>query len=225
MKRNNIFFLSYIIFIFICGITKLFWDYPLWNTIIAAITTASWLFSFADLFQSQHKHWKDVCKEQGDCAEHALLEIEIIKRTIDARLKQADGFKDGLLYSKKDEIEHYESSKMMVIEVENDYESLKKDAATRSGKIKIFGIGGTVFNLLGFLSLFCILTFQPLAYLIINSQDTMTVWSFGLILTTQFLDEIFTEQRRVMIDRNNKEKAALERIRKKFEAEVIHNAD
>ena len=50
MKRNNIFMLAYIIFIFLCVEVKSFWDFPMWGKIIAAVTTASWLFAVSDCF-------------------------------------------------------------------------------------------------------------------------------------------------------------------------------
>lgn len=225
MKRNNLFFLSYIIFIFVCAAVRIFWDFPLWSAIVAAITTASCIFAFADMFKSQSEYQRAISSEQYEYAEYALDEIEMIKKANSARLKQSDTFIDYALYSKDDQVKHYESSQQNIEDIENGCKSIKlcmtfyKVIAMISNGISV------ILYMAGFLALLCIIVFEPVAKLVIDSQELMTVWSFGIILFTQYYDGVSAERRKKNSDNIKASKDALDAIRTSIESEVVHNAN
>ena len=53
MKRNNLFMLSYIVFIFISFVVRIFCEYPMWSTLVVSISVSSGIFAFADYYSGK----------------------------------------------------------------------------------------------------------------------------------------------------------------------------
>ena len=225
MKRNNLFFVAYVLLIFICVIVKAFWDFPLWNTIVAAITVASLLLSMADLLKSQSTKQHEILIAQDDYTESATDEIEMIKKAIIIRQKQGDSFHESLFYSKEDNDSYHNSQMNLATHIE---ENLKKtqDRIKRYKKIiRINNCISSVLYVLGFLALFCIICFDPISSFFSSYQDVLTVLAFGTILLTQLYEDVMNDRYKTIIERNNNSLNMLDAIRKNYEDEVIHNAD
>ena len=158
MKKNNLFLFSFVIFIFICLMVKGFWEYPLWPAVVAAITCASWLFAFADLFYSKHKFSASIVEAYADYPELASDSLSRIKRAVEVRLIQSENF-SGInpLYTKQDEIDYYSSVKDQVESLENYYKKLKEKVGKEELNADKFKFVSYAFTVSGFLVLFCIL--------------------------------------------------------------------
>lgn len=226
MKKNNLFLLAFVVFIFICLIVHCFWEYPQWSAIVAAITSASWLFAFADLFYSNHKFAVSITETYADYPETSIESLHRIKRAVDVRLSQSENFSGtNPLYTKQDEIDYYSSVALQVESLEKDFKTLKEKVNKEKRSANWNRLASYAFTVLGFLVLLCILVFEPVANFFVGMQDYMTVGAFGVILATQFCEGMNEDALAKMKDSIKNNFNALEALRKNFEDEVKHNLD
>ena len=225
MKRNRLFLGAYIVFIFFCAIVKCFWDFPLWNAFVVAVTTASGILALADLFYIQGKHWKANAEEQYRSSEEALLEVELINNALSKRLRQLNNSNDNTLHSKEDDIAHYKNAQDSALGFQKQYLLLKSDACNQKTTAKAIEICSNVFTILGYLSLFSILIFEPLASVLFAFSDMITICSFGIILLTQLIDDICEERLNKLVQQYTNLRNALDALRKNYETEVKYNAN
>ena len=226
MKKNNLFLFSFIIFIFICLFVHNFWKYPLWPTVVAAITSASWLFAFADMFYSNHKFSRSIVENYADYPETSIESLERIKRAVDVRLSQLDEFPEANpLRTKQDEVDYYSSVKAQVEILKNDFIQLNEKVTKEKKKSSSYKFLADIFSVLGFLILFCILVFEPIANFFVGMQDSMTVGSFGMILATQLCESIGEDTVLKIQDSIKKNSRALDALKKNFEDEVKYNLE
>ena len=225
MKKNSIFLLAFIIFVFVCLVVKCFWDYPMWPTIVAAITVASWLFAFSDLFFSSHKSMCKTIVLYEDYPEASYAVLARIKRAVEVRLTQIRGQENShSLHTKHDELDYYSSVHKAVIEMEALFQKDQETVEKLKGKTKRYTVYANIFSFLGFLILLCIITFEPVAQYFVQSQDYMTVGAFAVILATQY-SEGFSENAQQRLQESFKKNfLALDALRKTFESEVTHNS-
>ena len=211
MKKNYLFLLSFTIFIFLSVIVKSYWDYPMWPTIVAAVTVASFFFSFADLTGVQGKAMHKLSEDTLDGIECSLFEISRIKPILSKLIE----------CTAEDEKSHYSSSRSSIEILEKDYlrvqSIMKKDIRISLG-LKVASI---TFTILGFLLLFSIMTFESFSNWFINRQDTMTVIAFGCILLSQVLDGLIDGAseywKNFVINLNN----GLTALKKTYETDLI----
>lgn len=230
MKRNNLLMLSFIVLMAVCAIVKSFWDYPMWPTIVAAITMASWVFAFADLFLSQASAISKIADEQLDGADVSLHEVKRIKKAIEIRIEQIGEKAKGKesssapsLYTTEDELSHLNSSLKSVSEMESDLQAYT--SSLRSGKkhSKTLCRAGCVLTVAGFLSFFVIVIFKAMQEKPVGDTDSLTVWAFCIILLTQYLENWLEEIRLQKTEQMRNCVKGFDALRKSYEDEVMHN--
>ena len=229
MKRNNLLMLSFIALMAICAFIKSFWDYPMWTTIVAAITVASWMFAIADFCFSQAVGQIKIADEQLSDTEEALLEIELISKAIDVRLQQLNTKHDesgsSHIHTRQDEINHVTSVKSDIEVIEADLKTYKDQLIKGQNSAKVNRTLGSGITFLGFLLFFIIIIFNPLMEAPVEGLDELTVWAFAIILFSQYMETLMEGRREEKKLASQKNVKALNVLRKSFESEVKHNAD
>ena len=229
MKRNNLLMLSFITLMAICAFTKAIWDYPMWTTMVSAITIASWLFAIADLCFSQSVAQIKIADEQLDDTEAALFEVEMISKAVDVRLKQLEEKSivngEPQLYSNQDEVRHFTSVKTKIQKIGSDLKRYRDQLVKGRNGAKTNKIVGSAITAVGFLAFFLIIVFMPLMETPVEGMDELTVWAFTIVLATQYLENWLEEHREKKKVESQKNVNALEALRKSFESEVRPNAE
>lgn len=192
MKRNSWLMIAYIIFIFISSIIRLFYVFPMWESLVIAVTVSTSLFTYADVFlslaDSLESQIKSRCRLDRDIQEQIAIEKPITEK----------------LYNDAQEIteprEAVEKIKRSVIklrnlnsEIEEVIEDNKKSCWETRKKINRYNLGGAILSIAGFVLFLCILVYEPLKLFFIKKQDILTVTSFALVLSTQFIRDHFNQ--------------------------------
>ena len=81
MKRNNMFMLAYIAFIFIAVWTKPIYDSSIWNRIVGAVTVTSWLFALADTCALGASLCQEIVNEHKNPIDNMLLSVRDMKNS------------------------------------------------------------------------------------------------------------------------------------------------
>lgn len=218
MKRTNIFLLSYVIFIFLCLAVKSCWDYPMWNTIVAAITVASWMFAYADLLKIQSLGLKRIAQEQLEYSDYVAFEIEKLKGANSKRLQTSN--------SQKDESHRWiKTTNEALSELENNCNNMSKYTKKNLRGSSIMYCVSLLLTIIGFIMFFSVIVFQPITEWVITNQDHMTVVAFGLILLSQFLEGALDDARTFFVEENGKVKEGMVALRKSYESECMNNID
>lgn len=219
MKKHNLFLLSYTIFIFICLIVKCFWNYPLWGVIVAAITTASCILSCADITEVvATKYSKDV-KDFEPLLDSAVDKCVFYENFYSRHKTSLEQQKDNVIANVLLEgPEVLKDTKKQLVEIQNGLK-LKKCVSGICKKVS----GPLI--VLGYLSFFCTVTFEPINSFLVPIQDYLTVFAFGILMLTQFwgnyvkeehitLEENYREANRLLDDINKVVRQLSERLTK-----------
>ena len=209
MKRTNIFMLAYIVFIFLCAWIKPIYDFPMWERIVIAITTASWAFAISDCCLSISSLQKEIYETHNPLVDTARFRINQIKEHILKRQSE----------------EPDESAIEIVDSCKKRCENLLGVISKMNKTSKIFEIVSIVITFFAFLLFLCTLSFDPVYNFFFVRQEGFTVLSFGMILLAQFLTNIGSDY----INNIKKEFAAIlngwEALLHSYETEEKHNAD
>ena len=57
-KKTNWLVVSYIAFLFICAFVRFFYDYPLWDTLVIAVTISGGFLTYSESFDSSAEYLK-----------------------------------------------------------------------------------------------------------------------------------------------------------------------
>lgn len=174
MKRKDVFILAYIAFIILSVIVKQFWDYPMWNKIVVAVTAVSWMLSFSDSLLNM----STLSKETGQF----LPLMEDLKQKIQHFV--------AVPFENKGN-EDWKST-------EKQYEMIIKKTVKISKHEKPCMILSIIFAFVSFVLFMCVLCFEPLYERFYRNQDFLTVSSFGLILLTQFAVERWNDSNKTI---------------------------
>lgn len=232
MKRNNMFMLSYIVFIFICFAIRTYCDYPMWNTLVVAISFASGVFAFADFFSGKASAeldaslvTKDLYLRTGKSLSHqknvidaCILKLSLRENDVEdeASLKYYKGLRNKL---EEESVEH-----SRIREMYEKGQILYKRHCRCSNCL----------NFIGYLSFFIILVFQSVSNLLSPSLELLSVFSFGLISLTQYManqaEEKLNKQKKDaarICDVVNECKEALDKLNRSTEAllEISHQEE
>ena len=209
MKRNNIFMLAYIVFIFLCAWIKPIYDFPMWGRIVVAITTASWAFAISDCCSSISNLQKENYETQFPLVDTARFRINQIKEHL---------LKRQLEEPNESTIEIVDSCKKRCENILGIISKMNKTS-------KILEIASIVITFFAFLLFLCTLSFDPMYNYFFVRQEGFTVLSFGMILLAQFLTNIGSNY----INNTKKEITAIlngwEALLHSYETEEKHNAD
>ncbi len=171
MKRNNIFMLAYIVFIFVSANIKLIYDFPMWSKIVVAVTTASWIFAISDCCASVSNFQKDVYETEFPLLDTIKFRIGQIKKIFDTTNHE------------EYKIKAIQSSEVSCINSIKIVRRMKKLA-------KILEIVSVIFTFSAFLLFLFILCFDPPYHYFFKRQEGFTVISFGMILIAQFIVDV-----------------------------------
>ena len=210
MKRNSMFMLAYIIFIFISLIVRFFFDYELWAPIISAITIASCMFAVSDIFHTAATTYSDDAKTFIPMLDGALQKIERIEATYKAnelgisRCKEMGSGLAGVL----------SEWPTMVNKTKSELNNIKKTVNRKMTVAKVYNSLVNPLTVIGFLSFFCTITFEPINNLMVSVQDYLTVFAFGIILVTQYFSNCSKEQHEELEAHYNEANSVLEDLDK-----------
>lgn len=174
MKRNNIFMLAYIAFIFLCAWIKPIYDFPMWGRIVAAITTASWAFAVSDCCSSISNIQKDTYVTYFPLVDTAIFKINQIKKHLLKRQSEQ---------SDEPTIEIVDSCRKRCENILGVITKMNKTS-------RILEIASIAMTFFAFLLFLCTLAFEPVYNYFFIRQDGLTVLSFGMILFAQFLTNV-----------------------------------
>ncbi len=175
-KQRKPLMLAYIIFLFICIIYNLFTkylvlDFPMWNRILVGVTIASYFFSLGSIkksFITQDKELLDFLNVE---------KIKIEEITIQENLLFDEKTKANLL-----------SSERNLLDKINDLISETICIITKNER-KIFR-----FDVVGYLTFFCVITFPRINEYVLSLQDSLTMIAFVAVLLTEYVEDIFIEK-------------------------------
>ena len=180
MKRNNLFMLAYIIFIFVSSWLRVVYDYPMWPKLVAAITIASFFLIISDLVYSLIKNTYENMQTETEY-------IAVIQEEFGAMQKYAQEY----LKEKVDKIDEIKKVKIeeTIESMDGKLKSIRERAKNIINYCEKYKIVADTFTVLGFLSFFFILVFETVSSFIIGILDLITVLSFGFVLLTQYFSE------------------------------------
>ncbi len=180
MKRNNLFMIAYILFIFIAFGVKFFYAYPMWAPIVTAITISSCIFTCADIADV-------VAKEYGN----DVITFSPLIESAAEKCQKLDG------YIKKNDILLTQSTENEIATVllegpetwgdtQRQIEKIQKGLEVKKKVSAFCKKAASPLVVLGFLAFFCTVTFESINMLLVPIQDYLSVFSFGVLMVTQF---------------------------------------
>lgn len=212
MKRNNLFMLAYIIFIFAACWIKPFWEYSMWNKFVAAVTVTSFFLTISDLLYSLIRTSDEIMKFELRYISEVEPEFKLMKKSLEDYLKKG-------LAKDKDCI----TNNVKILE--QSFEAIRaysNEIFERSKKCKNVA---NIITVLGFFSFFLIFAVEQITSLIISGLDSITISAFGFVLLTQYLGEEKQNDLFKDIEKCVEHKNAIIALRKSYQQEVLHNAD
>jgi len=228
MKKNKMFILAYAIFIFVAFIVKLCWDFPMWSPIVTAITIASCIFSCADIADVVATEYASDVKDFTPLVEDAMEKCQHVE-------KFYSKYDTQLIYMK----EHDDNMAEVLLEGPEVIADTKKQLTEINNGLKLKKVLSSICKwlsnpliVIGFLSFFCTITFEPVNKLLVPVQDYLTVFAFGVMMLTQYCGNSIKEDH-IELEKNYKEaNTALDGINEvlvtassMLEQEAIANAD
>lgn len=200
MKKNNMFMLAYTIFIFVAFVIKLCWDFPMWAPIVTAITIASCIFSCADIADIVATEYGTDIKDFTPLVEDAKEKCKRIEKfysrydTQLARMKEHD---DNMAEVLLEGPEIIADTNKQLTEITNGLKFKKNLSNICKWLTKPLVV-------IGFLSFFCTITFEPINELLVPVQDYLTVFAFGVMMLTQYFGNSIKEDH-IELEKNYKE--------------------
>lgn len=187
MKKGNLFLLAYILFICISIFIRIKTDYPIWNSLVLAISISSIFFSYETLFSSS-------CSELERLANNSDDLISIMEKTNASDFKSIEEIKMIYASYNLDCTNLGEIEKCLVNENKINNE-LKQENKKMKSKMKVFKIISNCFTFLGFLSLLVIMAFSEQTIWLTTYQDIISAFSFVFILSTSLIDDLASKNR------------------------------
>lgn len=216
MKRNNLFMLAYIIFIFVSSWLRVVYDYPMWPKLVAAITIASFFLIISDLVYSLIKNTYENMQTETEY-------IAVIQEEFGAMQKYAQEY----LKEKVDKIDEIKKVKIeeTIESMDGKLKSIRERAKNIINYCEKYKIVADTFTVLGFLSFFFILVFETVSSFIIGILDLITVLSFGFVLLTQYFSEKQINDIAEVVADYTDMKNSIMALKNYYQQEVLHNAD
>lgn len=193
MKRNNLFMWAYISFIFAGILIRFFLDYPLWSSLVLAITLSSILFSLEDLFITLEKAVADsydIAEAFSDSVYEDIGERLSLFDKIDDTLEQCQNTHNDIATV-------LNSFRPIMSNTEKLIQTLKNmlhELHVKKAKQKHYQKLANTFAYLGFLLLFCTVIFASFIVIPTIVQEIITVLSFWIILVTNQIKIILLEK-------------------------------
>lgn len=226
MRKNNSLMLAYIIFLFACVVARAYTDFPIWHTLVAAITITSGILSIADFANLVSKEWGKEAEDYLSNVEIDLIYVRQMLGAINRRLEKKDFPKLEIdTHTEEGCIRHYTESKERAERLLDGFVSGKAPMNEQVKLSKTLNNVSIVLNVVGFFAFFFILAFEPISNKLVSHQDVLTVASFGIILLTQYFGDFYAEKDKERQKTNEAMRDGLSALRKSFEQGVGTNAD
>lgn len=215
MKKSNLFIWAYIIFLFICIFVQSVAPFILWKSLVLAVIVSSWIFAIADVAF----FYADTEKSRCDAYEKMCHDL---KKIIHEELRILHSYRNmtsqKIDQDRKDDETSIDEQIDCALSVEKSSIDLENYIAQKRMKIKKAEVVGAVLYIIGFVLFLCCVVFSPV--LGSNLQDTLTVASFAMVLSTQLSREkVLVEQKERTI-KNEKQieiaEAALNLVKKSY---------
>ena len=184
--------LSYIVFIFICFVVRAYYEFPMWNTLVSAISISSIIFAFADFFSG--------------LAAGQLAAFRITKELYITTEKSLSGLRQKLDEMNKDLTEKLNeeffaktggnvhiNTKTNLAQLSKENESIKTMYIKYDTQHKKYSTLSNILSFLGYLSFFVMLVFQSISSMFSAYLELLSVLAFGLILLTQYMAGYFED--------------------------------
>lgn len=208
MKRNNLFMLSYIIFIFIAFFVKLFCDYPMWPPLVTAITVASCIFACSDIVDVVAEEYGNDERSFTPLLNLALEKCGQLETVFQSNAGKLQDYKENGSYLAKVLLEgpaQLDAVKKQLIKITNGI-NLKRTISSCCNKVS------KPLLIAGYLSFFCTVTFETINGVLVPMQDYLTVFVFGSLLTTQYFGNYVREEHAELEKNYTEANALLENI-------------
>ena len=196
----------------------------MWPTLVAAITTTSWVISLADSSYTAAIECRKYSEDVLMYAEVATMDIQRILDAIDKLLAGNDGGIKSTQAS-QERLEHYLDTKKDVLHYLEQHQEIESKAHKILHYADISEKIGVLLTVVGFVAFFVVLAFEQISKKLIDRQDIMTVMAFGLILLTQYIAAYSKEERKQAQESYDRFLDGWTALRKSFESEVLHHAD
>ena len=221
MKRSKALMVSYIIILFVSVFVRLFANFQMWPILVAATTTSSAFISVVDFctmivdnyhitartFLSHSEVDKNNVRKMIISIENTLREKAFSPAEIKAHTEE------GCLNYYTTTLENIKKMLQQYSDIENVMRRHERTAKTLE-KVSI------VISAIGFLAFFSIILFKPVSLFVISHQDIFTVSSFGIILLTQYLEDLFSERSNLLQQDTDEISNGLKILRESFERGV-----
>ena len=208
MKKSNALMLSYVVFLIVALLAKIFYKWEGIDEIAMGATIAGCFFAFADLsnwYASNSTLVLDAIQKDQDalaasCAAHIkkteaqIKETEEIKKKIEpycSRLEHAEKLRNLCFVREKGLKQTYTELKEIA---DNDIGKLQEPIDKQRKKISVFQITDMVFITVGFVVFFVLTAFEAVASLFESYQPHATIIAFTLIMLNYFLRDIIDER-------------------------------
>lgn len=195
MKKHNLLLLSYIFFIVICIIARSYFEFDSWPYVVSAVSIASAFLSYADFFHIHANYYFDSCDMAERFVSDRKHKIEKEKAIIDDIHVKIAELKDMEVDVSQEE-KNFEAAKEKCLEAENVLESLKNGTELKRKKQKNYSFWAEILTVCAFLSFLCALTFTNLTEKVGKAQDIVSVIAFLVVLSSQYVNSIFSEEHR-----------------------------
>lgn len=187
MKRNNQIMIAYIVAIFLGIAVKLFWDYPMWEIIVAAVTCSSACFSISDGILNHASDLRDeiqltsmFSKDMHDLYSDFLVLSE--KKINIGETGETDGGD-----AQNGNTKLLTICRNFALEMIETHQKEVDDIKNKEKQIRCLTFISNLFVIAGFFLFFCFTMFPELQKVVAAKLDIISVFSFAVILLTQYL--------------------------------------
>lgn len=213
MKRNNIFMWAYIFFMFICCFLRIGTDFTMWSPIVIAVTISSIFFSLEDLLASISATYAKTNSVRRYCVAEIRKLLDEDREAENRIIEKYIQYKGTNINIEKD-IPHWKNLKKYNAEVLGHVIDIERGCASEKKIQKRYQKAATIVSFLGFFCLFLTMSFIAYFPISVKFQEIITVFSFGIILVTQQMNNItcenIKEQEQATEDLLRKYKAAVD---------------
>lgn len=184
MTKNDWLMISYIFFLLISAIVRSFIDYPMWETLVIAVTISGGFLTYSESFESSYNFLRRGNEETKEWIEKFTAttnqEIETCEEIISS-IQKSDVHTEFFT-------EITEDFKAISSELKNRFNSkeIEEKQKKQRNYEKIYNVVSIGLAIVGFLLFFCILVFPSVKKIFVDSQSIYTVLAFAVMLSSQY---------------------------------------
>lgn len=201
-KRHNILLGVFIAFNIICLLARSFTNFENWNSVVSAVAIASAFLAYADFFYVHSKYYSDSCEMSEQFIVNRKKKIEKEREITEDICKKIAELKAKGIDVTQEEL-NFESAKKGYTEIEQVLVDFKVGIAEKRKKQKHYSFIADILTFLGFLAFLCLITFTNISELLGKGQDIISVIAFVVVLSSQYVNSIYTKEYNKEIKRHD----------------------